>query len=154
MIAGVGDVTPTWQEVVEKAHQVDLMRLEFARLAWRYTQSRDGYSYDGYDTPVQFLREHAHMAWHDACQAVCVGANLDELPEAVAAVERWEIGFDHVAVMSDLKDSLNEKWERVSETRLVEDAARLSVTEFRKYAETVRHRIDADGFMQGAGNAS
>ena len=76
------------------------MRLEFARLAWRYAQSRGGYIYDGYDTPVQFLRKDAHMAWHDAVQAVCVGANLDDLPGTVAAVERGDIGFDHL-VMSE-----------------------------------------------------
>ena len=148
MIEGVGGAAPTWQEVVEKAHQIDVMRLEFARLAWRYAQSRGGYIYDGYDTPVQFLREDAHMAWHDAVQAVCVGANLDDLADTVAAVERGDIGFDHLVVMSDLKDTLNEKWSLVSEVKLVEDAEGLNVTQFRKHAEKVRQRIDAEGFLQ------
>ena len=30
----------------------------------------------------------------------------------------------------------------------MEDAAGLNVTEFRKYTERVRHRIDAEGFLQ------
>ncbi|HEY8643667.1 MAG TPA: DUF222 domain-containing protein [Candidatus Dormibacteraeota bacterium] len=150
MIEGAGGEPSDFaKRLIAGAHDIDVRRLEQARLVWEWVRVLGSNNYSGCETPVQFLREDGHMSWHDAYQAVCVGSCLQELGESVAALERGEIGFDHLAVMANTRLALTElqKWHQIDETRLLEHARMETVTEFRKTAEQVRHMADAEGFL-------
>ena len=95
-------------ELAEEAHRIDRLRLGFARKLQLFIRDRGNEDFDGYDSPIEVLRECAHMSWHGANQVFTVAMHLDELPDAVAAVERGEIGFDHLAVIFELKSSLRD----------------------------------------------
>jgi len=150
MIEGAGGEPPDYvNRLIAGAHEIDMRRLEQARLVWEWVLVVGTNNYCACDTPVQFLREYGHLSWHDAYQAVCVGSGLEALTESMAALERGEIGFDHLAVMADTRLALTElhQWQQVDETRLLEHACRETVTEFRKTAEQARHMADAEGFL-------
>src|SRR5256885_13427195 len=110
MIEGVGgEPTSFADRLINGAHRIDLMRLEQARLAWDFTLAGHGHDYCGCENPVHFLRTYAFMSWTHAQQAVCVGAMLGRMPESVAALERGEIGFDHLAVIASTGLHISEK---------------------------------------------
>jgi len=151
MIEGVGgESTKFADRLIQGAHQIDLMRLEQARLAWDFTLAGHGHDYCGCESPVHFLRMYAHMSWSHAQQAVCVGSMLDQMPGSVAALERGEIGFDHLAVIASTGLHISEKgdWGSVDEQKLLERAREETVGAFRQTCEQARHVADAEGFLQ------
>jgi len=151
MIEGVGgELTNFADRLIKGAHQIDLMRLEQARLAWEFTLAGNGNNYCGCESPVHFLRTYAFMSWSHAQQAVCVGAMLGRIPESVAALERGDIGFDHLAVIASTGLHISEKgdWGSVDEQKLLERAREETVGTFRRTCEQVRHVADAEGFLQ------
>jgi hypothetical protein len=150
MIEGAGGARPSIQELAGEAHRIDRLRLDFARKLRLFVRDRGNEDFDGYESPIEVLRECAHMSWHSANQVFSVAMHLDELPEALAAVERGEIGFDHLAVICELKSSLRDPatWDRLSEATLIADARGRTVTEYRKHVEKMRHTIDAEGFLE------
>jgi len=150
MVEGAGGARPSITELAEEAHRIDQLRLGFARKLQLFIRDRGNEDFDGYDSPIEVLRECAHMSWHGANQVFTVAMHLDELPDAVAAVERGEIGFDHLAVIFELKSSLRDPvaWERVCSAKLIADATERTVTQFRKHLDKLRHALDAQGFLE------
>ena len=151
MIEGVGGDPPTFaSRLIQGAHQIDVLRLEQARLAWEFTLAAKGSNHHGCDTPVQFLREYAHMSWTHAFQAVCVGSMLDRIGDSVAALERGEIGFDHLAVIASTAAHISERgaWSAIDEHKLLAHAREETVGAFRATCAQARHIADAEGFLE------
>ena len=68
MIEGAGGARPRITELAEEAHRIDRLRLDFARKLRLFIRDRGNEDFDGYDSPIEVLRECAHMSWHGANQ--------------------------------------------------------------------------------------
>ena len=79
-----------------------------------------------------------------ACQHVSVGLSLESVPRSVAALERGEIGFGHLALMVDTTSLYREG--RFDEADFLEKAREQNVSEFRKTCDHARHAQDPSGF--------
>src|SRR6516164_261997 len=98
MIAAPDAYDLTAQELMEKMAErrrgIDIQELVYARDAATIAASSE-YQALGYCSPVEWIRKETKMTTTDAYNAVCVGEQMDNLPESVAAMVAGEIGFAH-----------------------------------------------------------
>src|SRR5256885_6808267 len=81
-----------------------------------------------------------------AADRLCVGRQLDELPEVSRALAAGEIGYQSASVICHLREQLGERWDPANEAETVGYARRFSVEHFRLLCRHARHAADPDGF--------
>src|SRR2546423_4814850 len=116
-------------ELIALAHLRDRLDVVFSRKAAAFALS-DEYGAYGYISPVAWLRCEAKMATGVASERVTVGLSLGQVPSSLAALERGEIGFKHLALIARTADMCGRD-ARFDESRLLEKATEQSVTRFR-----------------------
>ena len=132
------------EELPELRAIIDSLEIEFSRTARRF-QVQGGHLSDGYPGVVSWLRERCKMSGTSAADRVCVGKELESLPETCAAAAAGEIGYQSVAAICHLHEQVGDQ---VDETALVEHARRMSVADFRNVCRHARYAIDPDGSMR------
>src|SRR5579864_8610314 len=86
------------EELRREYHARDLRDVYIARLAAEFA-TRDLYDYDGFVSPIDWIRFNCRVASGAAANSVAVGETLHRMPESARAVDEGKIGFAHMTVM-------------------------------------------------------
>src|SRR6195256_4670452 len=134
-------------ELVGLRHLVDLLEVEFAKLASRFAET-DEWDDGGFYSPIHWIRVNCHLGGGAASDRITVGEQLDQLPLSAAALEEGGIGFGHLALLARTSEAVSEAPRALDEGRLLAKGLELTVTDFRKACQRERHAADPDGFAQ------
>src|ERR1700694_1464259 len=132
-------------ELVGLRHVVDLLEVEFAKLAGRFAET-DEWDGGGFYSPIHWLRVNSHLGGGAAADRIAVGEQLDQLPLSSAALEEGGIGFGHLALIARTSEAVADGPRQLDEGRLLAKALELTVTQFRKACQHERHAADPNGF--------
>lgn len=101
-------------------------------------------------SPVSWVADTCQMSRTSASDRLCVGNQLDALPQVEMALLSGEIGFQATSVICHLSEQLGEKRDRIEQHEWIGWAQRFSIKDLRRLADTARHAWDPDGFNQDA----
>lgn len=93
-----------------------------------------------------WVAAQCRMSKTAAADRLCVGAQLDSLPEVSGALSAGNIGYQSAAVICHLSDQLGEKKDMIDGRQWVSFAQQFSVKELRYLAHEARARWDPEGF--------
>src|SRR5438105_2058161 len=77
----------------------DQLSLQASRLAGELARAGYGEAEGSISTP-DWIRHECQLGYQAAADLVCVGLEMDSLAATVAAVERAEVGFQHLVLMA------------------------------------------------------
>jgi hypothetical protein len=135
------------QEMVGLRRAIDVLEIQFSLVASAFA-SADESEWQGYVSPIQWMRVECGMTAGAAWKAVCVGDQASAVPLTLAAVESGPIGFAHLATLAGTARALRESPTAVAfdEKPLLEQALAHDLRRFRDDCAHVRHAQDADAF--------
>ena len=107
-----------------------------------------GHLVDGPGTPAGWIGRNCHMSSSAAADRLCVGRELESLPEVCRALEAGEIGFQSASLLCHLREQLGEKRDCFDEAQMVGYARQFSVAQLRLLCRHARHAADPDGFYR------
>jgi hypothetical protein len=128
---------------------IDALEGDFGSEA-RDAQKAGAHLVNGSITAASWIARTCNMSVHSAADRLCVGAQLEDLPQIKAALASGEIGYQSVAILSHLRDKLGEKRELFDEEEMLDLARRHSVFHLRRLCDVARHVADPDGFFNEA----
>ncbi len=131
------------QRLTQLAFAADMINLEFAKVAAAFAES-DEYDEQGFDSPISWIKANCHMTGGAAADRVCVGEQLENIGESRMALGMGEIGFAHFALIARTSAALGD---RLDEDKLLAQARKQSVFQFRNACTHARHAGDAEGFV-------
>jgi hypothetical protein len=132
------------QELVRRRHEIDLLEIEFSRIACEFSQT-DQYEQEGSITPIDWIRHNCHMTGPAAGDRVEVGEHLRQLSESVCAVEDGAIGFAHLAVLAR---TAHHAGERFNELELLPKACECSPGKLRDLCWKYEHARNPEDFAR------
>src|SRR6266568_6501002 len=91
MQSGVGGIAPRAgeeiaAELIRRRQKINQDELEFSVLAAQFAET-DEYDWQGFDSPVSWIKASCHMGGGAAGDRVCIGEQLDRLGLSSAAME-------------------------------------------------------------------
>lgn len=86
------------------------------------------------------------MSATSASDRLCVGKELEEIPQVAEAVRTGEIGYQAAAVLCHFRDKLGDKKDLFDEDHWITQARDSSVKNLRWVTQHVRYMLDPDGF--------
>src|SRR3981081_1962991 len=116
----------------------------------RDAQKAGAHLVNGNITAASWIARTCNMSVNSAADRLCVGAQLEDLPQIKAALASGEIGYQSVAILSHLRDKLGEKRDLFDEEEMLALARRHSVFHLRRLCDVARHVADPDGFFNEA----
>jgi len=134
-------------ELVGLRHVVDLLEVEFAKLAGRFAET-DEWDGGGFYSPIHWIRVNCHLGGGAAAERIAVGEQLDQLPLSSAALEEGGIGFGHLALIARTSEAVADGPRQLDEGRLLAKGLELTVSQFRKACQHERHAADPNGFAE------
>src|ERR1700738_3866714 len=134
-------------EWVALRHQVDLLEVEFAKLASRFAET-DEWDDGGFYSPIHWIRVNCHLGGGAASDRITLSEQLDQLPLSAAALDEGGIGFGHLALLARTSEAVSEGPRSLDEGRLLAKGLELTVTDFRKACQRERHAADPNGFAK------
>ena len=137
------------EELRQLAGQIDSLIGEFCSKA-REFQRRGGHLAEGAPSAVSWLRHNCKMSSTSAADRLCVGKELESLPQVAQALAAGEIGYQSTSVLCHLRDQLGEKRELFVEGEMLELARKHTVKDLRFLCLHARHAADPDGFFKDA----
>src|SRR5256885_17124906 len=84
---------------------IDTLEGDFGSEA-RDAQKAGAHLVSGNITAASWIARTCNMSVHSAADRLCVGAQLEELPQIKAALGSGEIGYQSVAILSQLRTRL------------------------------------------------
>jgi hypothetical protein len=124
---------------------IDAMELEFASMV-RRAQQRGDHLVGGNITVGSWISQTCGMSVPSAADRVCVGEQLESLPNVAAALSAGEIGYQAASVICHLRDKLGEKGDGLDEVQWIGFAREYSVKDLNWLAAHTRYALDPDGF--------
>jgi hypothetical protein len=129
-------------ELRSEDHLRDLRDLYIAQLAAEFA-TRDLYDYDGFVSPIDWIRFNCHVTSGAAANSVAVGETLHRMPESAQAVDEGKIGFAHMTVMARTAEALGDRFD---EKVLIPKARESSPGKFHYICTHYRHAADAQRY--------
>jgi len=126
------------EELRREYHARDLRDLYIAQLAAEFA-TRDLYDYDGFVSPIDWIRFNCHVTSGAAANSVAVGEMLHRMPESAQAVDEGKIGFAHMTVMARTAEALGDRFD---EKVLIQKARDSSPGKFHYICTHYRHAAD------------
>ncbi len=148
MQSGVGGIAPRAgeeiaAELIRRRQKIDQDELEFSVLAGQFAET-DEYDWQGFDSPVSWIKANCHMSGGAAGDRICAGRQLARLGQSSSAMANGEIGFGHLALIARTSAALGD---RLDEAKLLRQARKMSVFRFRNACTHARHAGDPQGFV-------
>ena len=137
------------KELVDLRHVIDLLELEFARLADKFEESGHWDS-TGSSSPQDWIRHNCRVSATTAYAAVNVGALAAELAESTVAVADGRIGFAHLTMIARTARAVARDsggYRSFDETSLLPLAEAHSVGRFYYDCTHARHADDPVGAL-------
>jgi hypothetical protein len=128
-------------ELIRRRQKIDQDELEFSVLAAQFAQT-DEYDWQGFESPIAWLKAKCHMSGGAAGDRICVGEQLGCLGMSSTAMASGEIGFAHFALIARTAAAVGE---RLDETNLLRQARKLSIARFHDACYHARHAADPQG---------
>jgi hypothetical protein len=146
MESGVGGFAPRVgeeiaAELIRRRLKINQDELEFSVLAAAFAQT-DEYDWQGFDSPITWIKANCHLSGGAAGDRICVGEQLDRLGRSSAAMMAGEIGFAHFALIARTSAAAGE---RLDETQLLRQARKHTIARFRQDCYHARHAADPKG---------
>jgi hypothetical protein len=88
------------------------------------------------------------MSITSAADRLCVGTQLEELPQVAAALASGEIGYQSASVLSHLREKLGDRKDLFDEEEMLGYAREFSVSGLPKLCHLAWHVVDPDGFFK------
>jgi hypothetical protein len=126
------------EELRREYHARDLRDVYIAQLAAEFA-TRDLYDYDGFVSPIDWIRFNCHVTSGAAANSVAVGETLPRMPESVQAVNDGKMGFAHMTVMARTAEALGDRFD---EKALIQKARDNSPGKFHYICTHYRHSAD------------
>ena len=137
------------EELQELRAVIDRLEREFARSSKSFAQDR-GHLLDNACTAVGWIARACNMSSSAAADRLCVGKQLDSLPEVSRALGSGEIGFQSASQLCHLYEQLGDKRGGFDEQQMVGYARQFTVAQLRVLCRHARHAADPDGFYRDA----
>ena len=134
-------------DLVHLRHGIDLLEIRFARDAGRFASTSE-YEAQGSVTAIDWIRHNCRMSGHAAAERVCVGEQMQALPESVSAATEGAFGYAHLALMARAAAWVGEHGGSFREDPLLEQALESSVSRFRHLCHHARHAAAPDGYAE------
>jgi uncharacterized protein DUF222 len=131
-------------ELRQLAAQIDALIGEFCRKA-RGFQRQGGHLAEGYPSVVVWLRDNCKLSGNTAADRLCVGKELESLPQVAEALSSGEVGYQSVAVMCHLREQLEDKRGLFVEEEMLGLAREHTVANLRLLCRQARYAADPDG---------
>ncbi len=122
-------------ELIRRRQKIDHDELEFSILAAEFAKT-DEYEWQGFETPVAWLKANCHMSGGAAGDRICVGQQLVCLGQSSTAMAAGEIGYAHFALIARTSAAVGE---RLDETSLLRQARKLTIARFHDACYHARH---------------
>ncbi|HXJ48652.1 MAG TPA: DUF222 domain-containing protein [Candidatus Acidoferrum sp.] len=126
------------EELRREYHARDLRDLYIAQLAAEFA-TRELYDYDGFVSPIDWIRFNCRVTSGAAANSVAVGETLHRMPESARAVDEGRIGFAHMTVMARTAEALGDRFD---EKALIQKACDNSPGKFHYICTHYRHAAD------------
>ena len=120
------------ERLINLGQAVDLILLEFSDVASEFARTNE-YDQQGFDSPISWIKANCHVSGGAAADRVCAGEQLEHLPESSAALAEGRIGFAHFALLARASAAVGG---RLDEVKLLKQAAKQSVSQFRNTCTT------------------
>jgi Domain of unknown function (DUF222)/HNH endonuclease len=146
MEAGVWGVAPRAgeaiaAELIRRRQKIDQDELEFSCLAAQFAQT-DEYDWQGFDSPVGWLKAVCHMSSGAASDRICAGRQTERLGQSSEAMAAGEIGFAHFALIARTSAAVGEG---LDEDKLLRQARKQTIARFHDSCYHARHAADPKG---------
>jgi hypothetical protein len=128
-------------ELIRRRQEIDQDELEFSVLAAQFAQT-DEYDWQGFDSPVAWIKANCHMSGGAAGDRICVGQQLARLDQSSSAMANGEIGFAHFALIARTSAAVGE---RLDQTGLLRQARKHTIAHFQDDCYHARHAADPKG---------
>src|SRR5258708_12346838 len=86
-------------ELIRCRQKLDQDELEFSYLAAKFAAT-DEYDWQGFDSPIGWLKANCHMSGGAASARICAGEQVEHLGQSSKAMAAGEIGFAHFALIA------------------------------------------------------
>lgn len=128
---------------------IDSVEVEFAATAARFAALPE-FSEPHADSAVAVLRDACRMTSRAAAQAICVGEQLERLPESEVSLLEGDIGFAHVGLLAYTARALTESETSrgFDEEPLLIMARRLTVKGLIRACALYRHAMDPKAYEE------
>src|SRR6266852_8939893 len=137
------------QELICIQRKIDLLQLEFARLACEFEAS-DYFLDEGFTTPINWIRFNCHLNQGVAADRIAVGSCEEKLPESMQAMRDGEVGFAHLVVLARTAEAVPAGF---NEAELIGQARKVTPGRLHHECEHYRHAKDPAGFAQDQAEA-
>ncbi len=117
------------------------MELEFSYLAAKFAAT-DEYDWQGFDSPIGWLKANCHMSGGAASARICAGEQVEHLGQSSKAMAAGEIGFAHFALIARTSAAVGE---RLDEAKLLGQARKQTIARFHDSCYHARHAADPEG---------
>ena len=146
MDAGVWGVAPRAgeaiaAELVRRRQEIDQKELEFSYLAAKFAAT-DEYDWQGFDSPIAWLKANCHMSGGAASARICAGQQAEHLGQSSEAMAGGEIGFAHFALIARTSAAVGE---RLDQDKLLGQARKQTIARFHDSCYHARHAADPKG---------
>jgi hypothetical protein len=139
-------------ELIRRRRLLDAEELAWSIDAAALVASRY-HELDGSATGLDWLRHNCKMGRGTVADRVCVGEQIDKLPESADALEEGEIGFAHLVVLARTAEAVAVNGgDAFDETALLDKAREESVGRFHFTCENYRHACNPEAFAAEAEN--
>src|SRR2546423_4908517 len=116
----------------------DAQELVFSRASYAFSQRGD-HMLDGACSTVAWIRNNCRLTGASASDRLCVGKQLEAMPEVAKALATGEIGYQSASVISHFNEQLGEKGKGVSQSAVVAAAREFGVHDLRKVLRQALH---------------
>jgi hypothetical protein len=132
---------------IQRRHTIDLLELEWSQEAAALAAT-DFYEYEGFATPLEWIRITCKLTSAQAADRVAVGQQMPALPQSVQAMEAGEIGFAHLMVMARTAQALKRSFTAApfDERPVLAMARESTVGRFYYDCQHLRHAHDPQGY--------
>src|SRR5260370_38322122 len=128
-------------ELIRRRQKIDQDELEFSVLAAQFAET-DEYDWQGFDSPVAWIKANCHLSGGAAGGRICVGRQLASLDQSSSAMAKGEIGFSHFALIARTSAAAGE---RLDQTALLRQARKHTIARFYDDCYHARHAADPKG---------
>src|SRR5438477_11852519 len=134
-------------EVDPKRLGSQIYRLEgmFSRVVRRRSVRGDHLA-GGHCSAVSWVMSTCAMSQSSASDRLCVGKQLEALPEVAEKLSSGEIGYQSAAVICHLSDKLGEKGEQLDQAQWIGYAGEFSIKDLNRLSNHTRYVVDPNGF--------
>ena len=125
--------------------QIDRLEGKFARVVRRRSERGDHLA-SGHCSAVSWVMSTCAMSQGSASDRLCVGKQLEALPEVAVKLSSGEIGYQSASVICHLSDKLGEKGESLDQAQWIGYAAEFSIKDLNRLSDHTRYVVDPNGF--------